>query len=135
MFNSLAMDDSSYTVSFSFSNSMILVISLPKPLGFFRAFQMPLGFPLFSSICSQKRDHFDLLMILAVLHSVLECWFQSSCLFIFCARLSNLCLVFMLSWTSVVIQAGWIHLFTCFVFSGMWQLIYLAFFPMNQEPH
>ena len=52
-FNSLATDDSSYTVPFSVSNSTILAVRFPEPL---RAFQIPLGFPLFSSICSQKKD-------------------------------------------------------------------------------
>ena len=49
-FNSLAIDDSSYTVPFSVSNSTIVVVRLPEPLRVFRGFQIPLGFPLFSSL-------------------------------------------------------------------------------------
>ena len=46
-FNSLATDDSSYTVPFSVSNCTILVVRLPEPLRFFRAFQIIVSIDLY----------------------------------------------------------------------------------------
>ena len=46
-FNLLAADDSSYTVPFSVSNCTILVVRLPEPLRFFRAFQIIVSIDLY----------------------------------------------------------------------------------------
>ena len=46
-FNSLATDDSSYTVPFSVSSSTILVVRLPEPLEFSRAFQIIVSIDLY----------------------------------------------------------------------------------------